>query len=577
MNLFGHMRALVGIVPRRIYTRDVTRFLNDTQNCRQIQQQKLAELLEIHRTSSFSRDHQIDRMRTHEDFRSEFPVTNYDNYHPYIEKLKQGEFSALHGPEEKLLMFSLSSGTTANSKFIPITERFLADYRRGWKIWGVTTLNEHAPVRPRHIVQITSDHDRFKTEAGTPCGNISGLVAQMQAKIVHSMYTIPSAIAKIDSSEAKMYTAVRLALADPEVAMITTANPSTLIQWHGFAKERAEELIKDIQDGTLSVEIPNSVKNALGPAISKRRPARARALQKIMDSDGELTPQKCWPFLTVLAVWTGGSAGSYLPRAKELYGDLYFRDHGLHASEGRMTIPFEAGESSGVLDYQTHYFEFIPAEEYENEHRTILEAHELEEGQDYYLLLTTSSGFYRYDICDVVRCAGFMGTTPLLKFLHKGAHISNITGEKVTEHQVLTAVETAKQKLGIRVGHYSVAPNWDDPPYYQIVSDLPAFGQQQVAEALVKLADSVDEELMKLNCEYREKRGTGRLQPMRHVTVSEQAWRLFSKKRQQGCGGNVEQYKHPCLIPKMGFVEEILGIEAEVRKQHQQEEDKKVA
>jgi len=148
MQLFGHMRALVGILPRKIYTRDATGFLKETNNCRDFQHQKLMELINIHRSSDFSKDHRLDSVRSVEEFRNHFPVTQYDDYHPYIEKVKQGQFSALHGPDEKLLMFSLSSGTTSKSKFIPITERFLKDYRRGWKIWGVNTLNNHGRSPP---------------------------------------------------------------------------------------------------------------------------------------------------------------------------------------------------------------------------------------------------------------------------------------------------------------------------------------------------------------------------------------------------------------------------------------------
>lgn len=46
-----------------------------------------------------------------------------------------------------------------------------------------------------------------------------------------------------------------------------------------------------------------------------------------------------------------------------------------------------------MFDYLHHYFEFIPEEEVENASPTILEAHELERDRNYYILLTTSSGF----------------------------------------------------------------------------------------------------------------------------------------------------------------------------------------
>src|SRR5690606_8640302 len=99
------------------------------------------------------------------------------------------------------------------------------------------------------------------------------------------------------------------------------------------------------------------------------------------------------------------------------------RDHGLHASEGRMTIPLQDGTPDGLLDIESHFFEFIPESEAASSQPTVLQAHELVPGESYFILLTTASGLYRYDIRDVVQCTGYLHTTPLLRFLHKGAHI----------------------------------------------------------------------------------------------------------------------------------------------------------
>ncbi|MCA9041010.1 MAG: GH3 auxin-responsive promoter family protein [Planctomycetaceae bacterium] len=528
------------------------------KRCRKMQRRLLENLLSLHRDSHFAHAYKLNRMSTTENFRKYFPITNFEDYRPYIDQLKKGNVRALLGPDSKLLMFSLSSGTTSESKFIPITDRFLKDYRRGWRIWGVRVLNEHKPLCSRSIVQLTSDYDKFRTPGGTPCGNISGLVATMQLKIVRAMYTIPPVVSKIESPETKTYTALRLALTDPEVAMLTTANPSTLIHWARFAENHSEELVRDIHDGTLSVELEPKIRQELERKLFKPQPVRARRLHKILERHGSLVPRECWPNLSVLAVWTGGSAGAFLPKLQDIYGDVPVRDHGLSASEGRMTIPISDGISSGILDVESHYFEFIPAEEYETKEPTILEAHELEEGRDYYILLTTSSGFYRYDICDVVRCTGFHGMTPMLQFLHKGAHISNVTGEKITEHQAIEAIDNAKQRMGLSFEYFTLAPTWSDPPFYHIITEeMNGIGTPQLKEVAMRFAAEVDLELQRNNCEYREKRETGRLEQIRWYHVPHDAWQHFSRARQLNVGGSFEQYKHPCLSPSLTFLEEL--------------------
>lgn len=257
----------------------------------------------------------------------------------------------------------------------------------------------------------------------------------------------------------------------------------------------------------------------------------------------------------MVAVWTGGSAGSYLSAMRRYFGEVPVRDHGLSASEGRMTIPFQDALPYGVLDVGTHFFEFIPEEEYDRETPTVLLAHELEVDRNYYILLTTTSGLYRYNIRDVVRCCGFHGTTPQLEFLHKGAHISNLTGEKVSESQVVTAVRACLQRLRLDLSFYTLSPVWTEPPHYRLhleSGELPheALGRQ--------LANAVDTELGQLNCEYSEKRGTGRLAPLQLQSLPEGTWHRFARARQSRLGGSVEQYKHPCLSPDLKFSDTLL-------------------
>ncbi len=74
------------------------------------------------------------------------------------------------------------------------------------------------------------------------------------------------------------------------------------------------------------------------------------------------------------------------------------RDVGLIASEGRMTIPIDDGTPAGLLDIRHHYFEFIPEEQADLEQPETLEATELFEGRNYFIVLTTAGGLYRYNI-----------------------------------------------------------------------------------------------------------------------------------------------------------------------------------
>jgi hypothetical protein len=446
-------------------------------------------------------------------------------------------------------MFALTSGTTSSSKFIPITRRFLDDYRRGWQWWGSQAFDDHPGLHGRKILQLVSDWDKFRTPANIPCGSISGLVQRMQKPILRSMYTVPACLGKISDPDSKYYLALKRSLCSRNLGLITTANPSTLVQLFRLLSRRADDLIRDLHDGT-----DRSGTGSLIPQRYRRikNIQRARECGAILERTGTLNPRDVWPELQLISVWTAGSAGAYLGALREFIGELPIRDHGLHASEGRMTIPFEDESSAGVLDIASHFFEFIPEREIDAADPIVLQAHELEQGENYFIVLTTASGLYRYDIQDVVECTGFQGTVPLLRFLHKGAHICNLTGEKLTESQVVQAMNRVSRRIGLAADAFTVAPIWAEIPYYTLLADIRSLASML---PLPEIAEAVDRELQQLNIEYRDKRTTGRLAPLTMQGLPEGGWAGFHKLRQVPPAGSTEQYKHPFLVPQLDFID----------------------
>src|SRR5438105_3940568 len=370
---------------------------------RDVQETLLRQIVREQAETGFGRDHGFRSIRSPEDFRRQVPIANYDQLEPYIARVRRGDIRALLSGE-RVLMFALTSGTTAARKTIPITPRYLADYRRGWNRWGLRALLDHQRISCSPILQVAGDPEEFATEAGIPCGSLSGLTVRMQKRIIRFLYTFPAAASAIRDHTAKQYVALRLSLARP-VGMIVAPNPSTLASLARLLNDRKEELLRDLRDGTLSANLPisDSVRAELAPLI-KRRVRRARQLDAIAEKTGELWPRDAWPpDRMLLATWTGGSVGPYLRQLTRFYGETFVRDLGLLASEGRMSIPLNDGTSSGVLDVTTHYFEFIPESEIESPQPTVLAAHEVEEGKNYFLVPTTAAGLYRYDLRDLVR------------------------------------------------------------------------------------------------------------------------------------------------------------------------------
>jgi hypothetical protein len=251
----------------------------------------------------------------------------------------------------------------------------------------------------------------------------------------------------------------------------------------------------------------------------------------------------------------GGSVGIYLSRLEEFYGKTALRDHGLSASEGRMTIPLEDGTSSGVLDYLHHYYEFIPEAEIESDQPTILEAHELEVDKNYFILLTTSAGMYRYDIHDVVKCVGFEGQSPVLQFLNKGSHFSSFTGEKLSEYQVVAAVKDGYADLGLPLEDFTIAPVMDgERPGYVLLLEPSQNDRNEH-----RLAAKIEDRLKDLNCEYADKLRSGRLTPLSAREIPAGTWNAYREEKTAE-RGNFEEYKHPCLVNDLEFADRISSL-----------------
>ncbi len=563
--LWWLVRKMLGRIATRQARRWATEFEAATHQPQKIQEALRRRIIEQQRPTRFGREHRFDEVHTLADFRRNLPISRYEDYEPYLAEVRQGRYDALLH-EKTVHMFAMTSGTTASRKYIPVTPQYLADYRRGFTIWGIRAFEQHPEAKFMAILQLASDWDEFRTEAGIPCGSVSGLTAKMQKRVVRWLYCMPAITGRIRDINAKYYVALRLSL-PRSVGMITSANPSTMVNLARLSDQEKEPLIRDIRDGTLSsrFEVPAEVRADIVPRVRRPNPRRADELEAIVRCTGTLSPRDCWPKLQLIGNWMGGTVGAYLRHFPRYFGDVPVRDLGLLASEGRMSIPLEDGTPSGVLDITSHYFEFIPQEEMDGPNPAVLRADELEEGQAYFILPTTAFGLYRYNIFDLVRVTGFHNRTPLIEFLNKGAQFANLTGEKLSEFQVVRAMQESLGELDLALTAYSLAPCWDDEePYYGLFVEQGDLGEVDQAR---ELAAIVDRRLRRLNIEYDAKRATQRLGSIRALLLPAGVWAQWDRQRLLRSGGTPEQYKHPCLIPDHTFREQ-MPVEIELSPDH---------
>jgi GH3 auxin-responsive promoter len=553
--MFSLIRKLVGRPIARRARHLARTFLDETSRTEVVQRDLLLGRVARHADSQFGRDHHFTQIRSTADFRRQVPIRGYEGHEPYINRVRNGDLNALFGAGTEVLMFAMTSGTTNRPKTIPVTRESLSDYREGWTIWGIQAFDAHFDglkrgVRP--ILQLAGDWRESTTGSGIPCGAITGLTAHMQNPLVRMTYCMPVIGSRIKEIEAKYYVALRHSV-HRDLGAAIAANPSTILAIARLGDREKATLIRDYADGTIDAkwDLPRDVRAALPRKTRWKRKTVAARLDAIVKETGRLLPKDYWPDLGFLANWTGGTMGAYLHGYPELFGERPVRDVGLIASEGRMSIPIEDGTPAGILDIRHHFFEFIPEDQAEREQPDTLEASELSEGRNYFILLTTAGGLYRYQIHDLVRCVGFHGKAPLIEFLNKGAHFSSLTGEKLSEFQVVSAINDAQRALGFRLGSYLLLPTWGEPPSYTLLVEESDIAEGSASE---RLEAEAERRLRMVNLEYDNRRSTMRLGPVRLRRLVSGSWADFQKRRLARSGGTVEQYKQPHLMPDLAAI-----------------------
>ncbi|MBS0263817.1 MAG: GH3 auxin-responsive promoter family protein [Planctomycetes bacterium] len=558
------MDRLVAAVGRGVvipwYAQRFRKFERRLQRLRDIQQQMLFERVHRFRDTRFGRDHRFGEIHSVGDFRRNVPIGDYSQFAPYIDAVARGDLAALIPPNDRLLRFTTTTGTTGVPKLNPVTEIWMREYTQATDLWNIKLILDHPEVVGRKILHLTGTWDMGTTQAGWPISMVSALASRQSHPMVRQFFAVPFEVSAIPDPIAKYYTILRLSVAQ-NIGVIIAIAPGTVLRLAEIGNTEAQTLIRDLHDGTLSsrFEIPGAIRERLQPVVGRSERPCARRLEQIISQSGHLYPRDYWPH-PVIGCWLGGTAGMQSRKLPDYFGNSPLRDLGLVSSEGRHTIPVHDHDTLGILAGTTNYYEFIPLDERGSARPEALEAHELEVDRDYSLVMTTSSGYFRYEIGDIVRCRGYVGEAPLLEFLQKMGRCSDLEGEKLTEHQVAQAVHEAATSLGVHAGNVTAVPcrPAGGKPRYVLLADHNDFPD---AARATQFLIEVDSRLAQANFLYRGARHAQVLAPLQLRLLSEGAWNEYALTVQRQRGTGDAQYKHPALVSDSKLLEN-LGVSA---------------
>ena len=548
------MTAVARATAIPFYRRKLRRFEALLERAHSVQRALLFEKIKRCAETRFGRDHGFSAIKTIEDFRRQVPISTYEYVAPYITEVSEGRLDSLFPADEQVLAFSCTTGTTGKPKLNPVTPTWLREYLRSWEIWGIKAIVEHPETIGAKVLQLMGAGDLDRTPSGLSIGMVSSVASRFQNRVYRSYYAAPPEVADIRDSLAKYYTTLRLAMTS-SVGLLVGITPANLLRLAKTGDEQRERLIRDIHDGTLCdrLDVPQALRQKIARSIQVKRPERARALEQIIEKTGTLYPKDYWP-LSLIACWLGGTVGYQSQELPRYYGAVPMRDLGLVSNEGRHTVPFHDGVPEGVLAVDGSYYEFVAADERGSRQPQVFECHELEVGREYYLIMTTSGGLYRYDIGDLVRCQGYVGQAPVLEFLRKEGQCADMEGEKVSGHQVAQAVEVASRELGLRVDCFMAVPvrREGQVPYYAVLVERPVIEDSSVARQFLQI---VDREVIQQNVMYAGKRNDRYIDSPQLVRLAPGTWSDYTAAEAKRTGTGDAQYKHPALVPDTSWLD----------------------
>ncbi len=519
----------------------------------------LRRILDSARNTEFGKDHGLAKVKTLKEYQQAISIGGYEQHRPYVEQMFKGKSDVLF--PGRPLFYNTTSGTTAKPKFIPVSKDYFEHaFVNTNKLWLYSCLMENPTIYDGQSLSAISTDEEGHVEDGTAYGSISGAAAKHIPKVLKSTFSVPYPIITIKDYQKKYYAMMRCAL-PADITFIISPSPSNLLRFHQTIMESYQDIVKDIRDGKIREDVAEAIPEKYRKEIISGfhpNPTKSKQLESLIDKYGfDLRPKHYWPNLALVNTWKLGNFALLLPKLDGYYpNNTVIRSFGYQASEGRAGMVLKNDWTFSVLAAHIYHFEFIKMEDRFQSSPTIYSADELEVGKRYYIFFSNGSGLYRYDINDIIEVVGYFNQIPTFKFIQKGEGITSITGEKISEEQVVMVETYASNSTGLSTEFYLLFCDEQELCYKFFIE----FTKDVSDEEINNFNAAFDKKMCEVNPEYEVKRGTRRLFPPKIFPVIKECREKF-KETLVGRGYAKEgQYKEVSLSSKREHLEILMTL-----------------
>ncbi|MEC8423105.1 MAG: GH3 auxin-responsive promoter family protein, partial [Myxococcota bacterium] len=258
---------------------------------RSAQQGRLETILRGARGTAFGKAHDLDRVKSLEDFRCAVPIRDHTGHLPWLQRVAAGEPDVL--TREPVEMLLETSGTTGTPKRLPVTATWARSVSAAQRLWVLAMLRDHPRVAEGAALTIVSPAVHGRSAGGLPIGSNTGRMHKAQPWWIRARYPVPYDVFRIVDADVRTYCLLRFAL-QADLRTITTANPSTLLLLARRLMLWREALSKDLADGTLrhgpASDLDRRTRRALRWKLRRRPVPKDWGLGQLWD----LACVNCW-------------------------------------------------------------------------------------------------------------------------------------------------------------------------------------------------------------------------------------------------------------------------------------------
>lgn len=498
---------------------------------KQAMDRTLAGLLETNAGTAFGLEHDFKSIRDWRDYRSAVPIRDYDALAPWINRAAGGEHNVLSVDDP--VVFFMSSGSTGDSKKIPITAEFMRTgfFPPFYAAWAnfidhfpdvvaddASTLN--LKFDPVHRTPTTASGRPHLGASQVDFGAAFGepLAAEPGSRAPWGELPVP--VGDTDYLE-KAYLRLRLAV-EHDVRCVIGINPAVVAALPYQLGQWWPRIVQELRDGTIG-----------GHRHGSPNAERARELDRLAAYFGTLRPVHVWPNFRLIFCWTTGLASLYLRGLAEEFGQgVTVLPAPVAASEGFIAVGTDRHPTACTPALTAAFHEFVDADTDLRPDTETLSFDELETGREYHVVLSQVGGLYRYALGDVVRVVDRRDDMPRVSYAGRGG-LSDVAGERLRESHVVRALHVALDGGGLRVRNATCRPVTSGGVSRYEFALAPS--QPVSATEAAVLVRALDGGLRGVSADYHAARGRGGLsEPRLHLLPADAFLREWQGRVESG-------------------------------------------